>query len=550
MESRRSARAALLAPVAFCVAVLSGLLLPMYTDEVGWRLQERAGLDGVDKLFSLLCGPTSLAVPPIWMMPARYYSAFWNVQFASPFYTRVSGVLYALVWGALLAALIGRIVPDRDRRRMTLVLAFGLITLGVMPWLLTWSRPEQPILLSLTAALVVAGGGWDRARPTGPSTGWLRIAGVLAMAAIAYSYHLKAVFLFPVFLACVITSSSGRANAASRTVGALVLMVLTAQGARYWIDRLQCAVDQKFLQSQNLGSKLLDARTPGDVASVFLDMLTNLNPLPYIARTVPRPNPLSAWVPEDQIGMAPALVWWGIATFVWCLAFAFAGKAVWVQVRAIRRDGIDPRMIAALALMISVLGWAATQPMKNDYESILIVPLLLLAIVTGLSCLAAPADIFDKLRAVTRFAPWLAIVSMALVAAVFAPSLSAGIGQQGYLPQQPQSVSPYGYEATRRRLLNLARSCGIDPVNSRNLVLDDVTYFPFIQSKTPDHAMGRFGPGKASDLTIDYLRQRQSSGYIASCSLLPRNLQGVAKRDGDICCLAPTWNGPVTPPAK
>jgi hypothetical protein len=532
------------------VAVLSGFLLPMYTDEVGWRLQERAGLDGVDKLFSLLCGPTSLAVPPIWMMPARYYSAFWNVQFASPFYTRVSGILYALVWGALLARLIFRIVPDRERRRMIMVVGFALITLGVMPWLLTWSRPEQPILLSVTAALVVACGGWDRARATRTWRSWLLIAGVLAMAAIGYSYHLKAVFLFPVFLACVITSSRGRANWASRAVGGLVLAVLTAQGARYWIDRLQCAVDQKFLQSQNLGSKLLAARSPGDVASVFVDMLTNLNPLPYIARTVPRPNPLSAWLPEDQIGMAPALIWWGIATFAWCLGFAFAGKAVWVQAKAIRRDEIDPRMIAALALMISVLGWAATQPMKNDYESILIVPLLLLAIACGLSCLAAPADMFDKLRAVTRVAPWLGIVSMVLVVVVFAPSLSAGIGQQGYLSQQPSSVSTYGYELTRLRLLKLARSCGIDPVNSQNLVLDDVTYYPFIQSKTPDHAMGRFGPGQASDLTIDYLRGRNSSGYIASCSLLPRPLQGMAKRDGDFCCLAATWNAAPTPPVK
>jgi hypothetical protein len=445
-------------------------------------------------------------------------------------------VLYALVWGALLARLIIRIVPNRDRRRMTMVLGFALITLGVMPWLLTWSRPEQPILLSVTAALVLSCEGWDRWRATSRRQSWGRIAGVVAMAAVAYSYHLKAVFLFPVFLTCLITSSSGRANWASRTVGGLVLAVLTAQGARYWIDRLQCPIDRMFLQSQNLGSKLLDARSPGDVFSVFLEMLTNLNPVAYLA--------------EDQIGMTPALVWWGLATFAWCLAFAFASKAVWVQAKAVRRDGADPRMIAALALLISVLGWAATQPMKNDYESILIVPLLLLAIVLGLSCLAAPADIFDKLRTVTRVAPSVTIVSIVLVGVVFAPSLFAAHERQGYLPQQPYSLSPYGYEATRQRLLRLGRSCGIDPVNSQNLVLDDVTYYPFIQSKTPDHALGRFGPGEASDLTIEYLRGQNSSGYIASCKLLPRNLQSVAKRDGDFCCLAPTWNPPITPPAK
>lgn len=550
MGYRRLAHAAIVAPAAYCVAILSGFFLPLYTDEVGWRLQERAGLDGVDKLFSLLCGPTSLATPPIWMMPARYYSAFWNVQFASPLYTRVSGILYALIWGVLLAALIVRIVPDRDRRKMALAIGFGLITLGVMPWLLTWSRPEQPILLCVTAALLVACAGWDRSHVTSRVQAWLRVGSIVVFAAIALSYHLKAVFLFPVFMVCLITCAYGRAHWQSRIAGGIVTAVLTAQGARYWIDRLQCPVDQQFLQTQNLGSKLLYARSFQDVALVFVDMLKNLNPITYIARTVPRPNPLSSWLADEQIDMGPALVGWGAVTFVWCFVLAFAAKAVFEQVKVSRRKGIDPRLLAVAALLTSVLGWAATQPMKVDYEAILMVPLLLLALLVALSCLAAPADVFAKLRGVAIAAPAAAILSMVLVGAVYTPSLAAAFGRQGYLPQQRSSLSPYGYEATRQRVLRLGRSCGIDPANSQNLVLDDVTYYPFIQSTTPDHALGRFGPGKASDLTIDYLRARQSSGYIASCKLLPRALQSLAKRDGDICCLAPTWNAGLTLPAR
>lgn len=522
----------------------------MYTDEVGWRLQERAGLDGVDKLFSLLCGPTSLATPPWWMMPARYYSAFWNVQFASPLAVRVSGVLYALVWGALLARLIVRIVPDATRRRTVLAIGFGLVTLGVMPLLLTWSRPEQTILLAVTAALLVACEGWDRSRSAGMAQGWLRTVGVLALASVAYSYHLKAVFLLPVFLVCMLTCVQGHRQWPARIVGSILLLAMTAQGARYWIDRLKCPVDQAFLQSQNLGSRLLDVHGVGDVALVALGMAKNLNPLPYIARTVPRPNPLSAWLAEDQIGMEPALAWWVLATFVWCLVLAFAGKAVIEQVKASGRRGIDGRVLAVAALLVSVLGWAATQPMKNDYESILMVPLLVLIVVIALSCLAAPAGVFQMLRKVALGLAALAVASMIAVAAVFGPSLLGALGQQGYLAKQPASISPYGYEATRQRVLRLARSCGIDPVNSQNLVLDDVTYFPFIQSRTPDHAMGRFGPGQAYDLTIAYLRGRQSSGYIAACDMLPRNLRGLAKQDGEVCCLAPTWNGPATPPAR
>ena len=53
-------------------ALLAGLFLPVYTDEIGWRLQERAGFDGVDKLYTEICGPNTLARPPFWMMPVRY----------------------------------------------------------------------------------------------------------------------------------------------------------------------------------------------------------------------------------------------------------------------------------------------------------------------------------------------------------------------------------------------------------------------------------------------------------------------------------------------
>ena len=82
-------------------AILCGMFLPVYTDEVGWRFQERAGIDGVDKMFAETCGANTLARPPFFMMPVRAYSAFFNTAFADPFFVRVSGVLYALAWCAM-----------------------------------------------------------------------------------------------------------------------------------------------------------------------------------------------------------------------------------------------------------------------------------------------------------------------------------------------------------------------------------------------------------------------------------------------------------------
>lgn len=55
--------------IVFVASLLGGMMLPVYTDEIGWRLQERAALDGVDKLYSDICGPNTLAVPPSFMWP-------------------------------------------------------------------------------------------------------------------------------------------------------------------------------------------------------------------------------------------------------------------------------------------------------------------------------------------------------------------------------------------------------------------------------------------------------------------------------------------------
>lgn len=529
-------------PAAFCLAILSGLFVPIYSDEIGWRLQERAGLDGVDKLFSLLCGPTSVARPPLWMMPARAYSAFWNVQFAAPLFTRLSGLIYALVWGTLVAVLIGRLTREPERRRILVTLSAAMMTVGIMPWLMIWSRPEQPILLSLTASILVSSGAWRVSGGEGARSAWSRAVAIVLLAAVALSYHLKAVFLFPVFAACIATSSRGGRSLAPRLTAGALLAALTAHGAQYWIARLRCPADQGFLQSQNLGSDLLASRSLVEAGAVLLRMIGNINPFPYLGRTAPRPDVMSSWLAQSQVSQGTTTLWWVAITFLWCLAFLFAGDTLVRQAKSKPRGLFDPRMIVVEALLVSIVGWIATQVMQNDYEAALVVPMMLLVVVIALSCKAASAELFASVRALALAASLGALVSMVLVASTYAPSLASAARQQGYLALQPYSIGVFGYEPLRKRILDLAATCGIPAQGSRNLVLDDVTYYPFMTSRTPDHAGGRFGPGRAWELTADYLRARRSDGVVATCGKLPAALQSRARRDGELCCVAPYWN--------
>lgn len=50
------------------------------------------------------------------MTGSKYYSAFFNMTFADPFYVRLSGVFYGLLRFGLLLVLIRRISSDRSDR--------------------------------------------------------------------------------------------------------------------------------------------------------------------------------------------------------------------------------------------------------------------------------------------------------------------------------------------------------------------------------------------------------------------------------------------------
>src|ERR1700712_4792485 len=104
-----------LATAGYLLSLLVGMLVPVYTDETGWRFQERAAIDGVDILFNDVCGPNTLARPFWYMMPARWFSALANQALASPLFVRGEGVLCALAFAGLIWLLLRRLEPDVER---------------------------------------------------------------------------------------------------------------------------------------------------------------------------------------------------------------------------------------------------------------------------------------------------------------------------------------------------------------------------------------------------------------------------------------------------
>lgn len=536
----------------FVVAILAGIFQPLYTDEIGWRLQERAGFDGVDKLLTEICGPNTVVRPPFWMMPARYYSALFNGLFAEPLYVRLSGILYALTLTAMILALIRRIARTKGENLTLSILAAGFLSLGTMPILLVWSRPEQPILLAFTGALLIAFSDWNKGEPPAPTadtparTAWLRSLAVLLLASVALSYHVKALFVVPVFLASLYFASRGRAAHVPRIVAAILVVAITAWAAHYWVHRLECPnapeVRANFA-SNNTGAALVGASTWSQISPLLGRAFDNLSLFQYLGMPAPREEPISYWLPAHQVSLNTSFSWflvlvalWGIALSLSAFCLAGAPRRAW------RERRLDARVVFALLLIAGILGWSASQGFRNPYEAIFVVPMAVLAVIFALATREEGMPFGRTIEPFTVTVGLLGMGSIALMAALYGPVTLRATGERGYLEEQPFSTSTFGYADLRRDMLAAARKCGIaDPDTNYGLALDDVTYFTFMKSRMPNHTYGVFPPNPLVE-PIGYLKGVKSDGVVASCKRLPPDVQARAKREGQFCCIArPDW---------
>lgn len=525
----------------FIAAILGGIFLPVYTDEIGWRLQERAGFDGVDKLFSQLCGPNTLAQPPFWMMPARYYSALFNTLFPEPIYVRLSGILYALVWTGMLLALIRR-VADGARAIMLSILALGLLSLGTMPLLLVWSRPEQPILLAFTGAMLIATTDWKRGgTESSARTAWLRAAAILLLALIALSYHVKAIAAIPLFLACLAFATRGARTLVPRLVIGAVLVGAAVWAGHYWIDRFACPTDPgvRAVYERNTGAALVSATSVSQLWPVIDKALGNLSLYIYPGLPAPRVEPMSDWLPSGKISAGNSFAWFLAMVFVWTLALIGSAMCLLrAACRGWRERRLDSRAVLALVLFMTVVGWSAAG-FSGVYEASFAVPIMMFAVVLALST-DDDARYSGGVRILAVGAGLAGIASIAMVAVIYGPSLARATGERGYVKGQPYSISAFGYGGVESEIMAAARLCGIaEPVGKRRLLIDDVTYFPFMQSYMPEHRFGLFVPMVTTHDKIGYLRGIGSDGIIVSCSGLPPDVRARSRRQGQFCCIAP-----------
>jgi hypothetical protein len=534
--------AARLAFAAFLLSLLTGLVLPVYTDEIGWRMQLRAGIDGgLDRMLNDMCGPNTIAPPPWFMMPLRYVTGWLNVTFASPLYVRAMGVLCALGWAWLLRQLIIRLSANEQQRHVLTALFFALLGMGILPIMLTMSRPEQAILLAFTGALLLASKAVPRDAETPIGLAWVWPLAIAALGIFALSSHLKGILIAPLIFLCIALAGRGKHTRIPRIAAALLFGVLTLQAAHYWVDRFRCPDDPVMaarLARENTVTALAGRTDWGRVAQ---EALHRADPNHYIARAEARPVPTSFWLPSDRITEQQMVLRYVPMNFAWNAAMLL-GLACLVMAlrRSWRERRIDIGAAAPPVMAGLVLVWGMSQQTKNDYEIIVMLPLIALACLLSITAIRWTPRSTRQLGFAAMLIVAISLIGQIDIARRFLPPLAQAAAKPGYVAGQDTSLSAFGYSTIKRDVLATARLCGIGARRrARHVLVDDASYFALADSWQPMHSLSVLGQwhGSIKD-PLAYLASRGSDGMVVGCRSLSAELLARAKRNGDFCCIA------------
>jgi hypothetical protein len=134
----------------------------------------------------------------------------------------------------------------------------------------------------------------------------------------------------------------------------------------------------------------------------------------------------------------------------------------------------------------------------------------------------------------------ISLGSQIFVAKTYASALFEASQHEGYLNDQSYSLSIRGFSKLKLDIIGAANKCGIgEKGRPSGLLVDDLTYFAFMQSYLPQHQLGvSLWKGSITD-PIAYLRSRNSDGIIVGCRYLSDDLRRRAKSQGEFCCLGP-----------
>jgi hypothetical protein len=548
---RMGARLRILAVAVAALAVASFALacfVPVYTDEIVWKIiQGRVIADGGRELSLTLeptCGPYSFAVPAL-IYPFRWLDGVLYGALASPGDVRAAGVGAALLW------LLLAFVFVRDLTRGTIggaAAAAGLValaTLGIMPFLLVISRPEQILLLGITVFLYPLLKPEGREAP--PLARSLAAAtGGTALVCYVLAAHPRAFLALPLMFAFLYRVARRKAVFAGAGAAVAAFAVVSY---RDWTQRWACAGDSAIAHLYfkiNITSALKDGQLVAYLRDVLASLLRTRGW--YINEFALRSKYSSDLLP----GMKHPLLGWAVE-LVFALVLLAGAVSFLVLVWNFRRErGQRLAVIGLGTVWVFYLASVGSRILKFDYEAELMEPVMAMAALGSL-WLAAP-HLMRRFRrervesaAKAGFATVLALSAATQIWLLvnYVPHALGAWSRPGYAEGQRFSVTSVGYGGLSRQILATARLCGIDPAaRPRHLVVDELTYYalrqtvePFVMTYFDEHGW-RQGLGDPRPIWRAY----HAAGMVIGCERVQTAFADRVTRNGAFCCL-PSFAG-------
>lgn len=517
------------------------LFLPVYTDEIVWKAaQGRMNLDGGSNLAVTLqpsCGAYTVPVPPL-LYPFRLLDAALYWALSDPLAIRVFGAAVGFFWITLVGWLAIQVCRNEVPRATVLAVLLGFVTLGVMPFYLVISRPEQFMLLGMTCFAL------PLLRPLGPpprlAASALRAAGGVILSAFVLAAHPRAALALPLMLAFVYRMARHRWIGAAAIVSVLIFAAIASSN---WVARTACLADPHFatiLMTDSIGTAL----EQGQFATYLRWLGASLMQVDgwYLDQFVAAPAYTAGLLPPFPYPILGRATTIGFAVFVieGLLAFFFAAitqrkRVSWLPI------------IAIGSMWLFYCANVVIRVHKNDYEAELMEPVMVMAAL-GSFWLAWPSLVQACGEASMRFVAHAGIIVLLVMSIVsqmalldtYVPIALTAWQKPGYPLGQRYSVSIFGYNKLVPEMRATAALCGINPAaHPRHLVVDELASFLFRGTVEPyfltffdERSWGRFRPDPTA-----LWREKRVAGMIAACERVPSAFADKVIRSGMFCCL-------------
>ncbi|MDO8448281.1 MAG: hypothetical protein Q7T10_05695 [Rhodoferax sp.] len=527
----------------FVALIVSGLLVPIYGDEVSTKMTQATILSNGGRMLTAIpqCFPElTMRIPASWYPAAGIYQLLYNDL--GPLAIRISGVVFALLFVFMVALGFKRLVPSNVSSATLLAVFVAVLGLGVLPLTLVLARSEQWLLLLLVYFIFFPLENKQGVQ----SFKAMQVIVFLICTSLFFFTHPKSAFFFPVVLVSALVGFQKNLRLQIITVTfAVVCLAQTVFAGRELFKCEDAPIIASSFASQTVSISTLAAQ-PFTLFKLFYIYLVTF-PEKAIQYTVFHSAYFSTWLPSlphgEELGTLELFINPMIsASVLLVIVIGLILPPIAIFIAYFR--GVSSHFHLLLgAIWVSLIAHLAIYINWNFYASVL--PLGVLALLICLCLVDIPwsknwrffgVSIVIALSGVFLLSAFVLFSSLTpRLINLLAESNELGV------PGQSLSVPTFRYPLQRERIRQFASLCGLKGDGATRLVVDDLTYLAFERLREPMHLAYISEKGMGQDIKgtelIRFLNSKGSSGIIAKCTLLPDAVRPYALEYENLCCV-------------